>query len=116
MAEKDIRAKKILSVVKPMLVSVRKLSGRDIPWGEGGIPALAKVDALLGEGEGDLARELRSYYSALSALRNQASDRIKWGKADIPELEYMDSTLAGLYSFISEYVLHFESQEDDSYN
>ena len=114
MAEKDLRAKKILSVVKPMLISIRKISGRDIPWGGNGIPAMAEVDALLGECNGDLARQLRAHYTALSSLRNQASDHIKWGKGDIPELEYMDSTLAGLYSFISEYVLHFENQEEDS--
>jgi hypothetical protein len=109
MAEKDIRAKKILSVVKPILASVRKLSGKDVPWGAGGLPPEDRIDALLAEGDGDLGRQLRAYYSALSALRNQASDRIKWGKGDIPELEYMDSTLAGLYSFVSEYVLGYES-------
>lgn len=113
MTERDIRANKVLSVVKPMLASIRKISGKDIPWGGNGIPDLARIDALLEEREGDAGRRLRAYYSALSGLRNQASDRIKWGKGDIPELEHMDSTLAGLYSFISEYVLKFESGPPD---
>lgn len=114
MAEKDIRAKKILSIVKPVLESIKKISGKDVPWGENGIPGIAQVDMLLKEGDGDLGRQLRAHYSALSSLRNQASDYIKWGKGDIPELENMDSTLAGLYSFISEYVLKFDSQQTDS--
>ncbi len=114
MAEKDVRAKKILTVVRPILASIVKISGKDVPWGKGGVPELSGVDALLGEGDADLGRHLRGYYTVLSALRNQAAGQIKWGKGDIPELEYMDSTLAGLYAFISDYVLHFETEESDS--
>ncbi|HLP43198.1 MAG TPA: hypothetical protein VK465_16965 [Fibrobacteria bacterium] len=120
MADNDIRAKKVLSVVKPILASILEVSGKDIPWGRSGVPAKAQAEALLGEGgEGggkvsDFGRLLRAYYSLLSSLRNQASANIRWGKRDIPELEHMDSTLAGLYAFISEHVLGFESRLSDS--
>lgn len=67
------------------------------------------MDALLSAANGKSGQNLRAYYSVLSNLRNQASDSIRWGKGDIPELEHMDSTLAGLYSFLSEYVLRYEA-------
>jgi hypothetical protein len=113
MNDTDVRAKKVIGVMKPILESIRKLSGKDIPWGRQGIAELAQVDALLALGGEDIGRQLRGYYTCLSNLRNQAASHIKWGKGDIPELEYMDSTLAGLYGFLSEYVLKFRGPENE---
>lgn len=109
MSESDIKADKIVSVVKPILASIVKFSGKEIPWGDSGIPDRSLVDSLLASGNENTGKKLRTYYSILSNLRNRVPDSIKWGKGDIPELEYMDSTLAGLYSFLSEYVLKFEN-------
>lgn len=108
MSETDIKANKVLSVIKPILESIVMVSGRDIPWGKAGVPDRTQVDALLASGMEKPGQKLRTYYFILSNLRNQASDSIRWGKGDIPELEYMDSTLAGLYAFLSEFVLKFE--------
>lgn len=113
MAEIDIKANKILSVTKPILEAILKYSGKDIPWGQAGIVQRDQVEQHLADASSNLGQKLRSFYTILSNLRNQAPAYIKWGKGDIPELEYMDSTLAGLYSFISEYVLKFEIEEDE---
>lgn len=108
MSESDIKANKVLSVIKPILESIVMVSGRDVPWGKSGIPERTQVDTLLAGGIEKPEQKLRAYYFILSNLRNQASGTIKWGKGDIPELEFMDSTLAGLYAFLSEFILRYE--------
>ncbi len=105
--EDNTKAIKILSVIKPILESIVKISGKSISWGESGIPTLEEVESLLSKTVETPNEQIKQYYSFLSNLRNQTSDQVKWGKGNIPELEYMDSTLAGLYSYVSEYVYRF---------